>query len=128
MRLIRTLEQIIEWRGQPDVIHCDNGPENISSVMQNWASRKEIRIEYIQPGKPQQNAYIERFNRTVRYEWLGLICTKVQNISGKASMRSGYSLRNGCTTTITSAQIWPWAVSRLNNGWPWPHNATSCSY
>ena len=69
-RVIRALKQIIEWRGKPAVIRCDNGPENISGEIQNWASRTGIRLEYIQPGKPQQNAYIERFNRTVRYEWL----------------------------------------------------------
>jgi putative transposase len=69
-RIIRALEQIIEWRGQPGVIRCDNGPENISGLIQAWADRNGIRLDYIQPGKPQQNAYVERFNRTVRYEWL----------------------------------------------------------
>jgi putative transposase len=69
-RIIRALEQIMEWRGQPAVIRCDNGPENISGLIQAWADRSGIRLEYIQPGKPQQNAYVERFNRTVRYEWL----------------------------------------------------------
>ena len=38
--------------------------------MQNWASRRAVRLEYIQPGNPQQNAYVERFNRTVLYKWL----------------------------------------------------------
>jgi putative transposase len=70
LRVIRSLDQIIEWRGKPAVIRCDNGPEYISGELQNWAQRHSIRIEYIQPGKPQQNAYVERFNRTVRYEWL----------------------------------------------------------
>jgi len=69
-RVIRALERVMEWRGRPLVIRCDNGPENISGLIQNWAARRGIRIEYIQPGKPQQNAYVERFNRTVRYEWL----------------------------------------------------------
>ena len=69
-RLIRTLNQIIGWRGPPKVIRCDNGPENVSGAVQTWASKHGIRIEYIQPGQPQQNAYIERFNRTVRYDWL----------------------------------------------------------
>lgn len=69
-RVIRYLEQIISWRGQPQAIRCDNGPEYVSTTLQNWANKKKIRIEYIQPGKPQQNAYVERFNRTVRYEWL----------------------------------------------------------
>jgi putative transposase len=69
-RIIRALEQIIEWRGKPAAIRCDNGPENISGLIQAWADRQGIRMDYIQPGKPQQNAYVERFNRTVRYEWL----------------------------------------------------------
>jgi putative transposase len=69
-RVIRTLSQIIEWRGKPQSIRCDNGPENISGTLKAWALQNHIRIEHIQPGKPQQNAYIERFNRTVRYEWL----------------------------------------------------------
>lgn len=69
-RVIRALEQIIEWRGKPAAIRCDNGPENISGAVQSWAARRQIRMDYIQPGKPKQNAYVERFNRTVRYEWL----------------------------------------------------------
>jgi len=69
-RVIRALNQIIEWRGKPLAIRCDNGPENISGVIQAWAQQAGITLQYIQPGKPQQNAYIERFNRTVRYEWL----------------------------------------------------------
>ena len=69
-RVIRALEQIIEWRGHPKVIRCDNGPEYISGALKSWAEQRNIRIQYIQPGKPQQNAYIERYNRTVRYAWL----------------------------------------------------------
>ncbi|WP_404542892.1 IS3 family transposase [Dyella agri] len=70
MRVIRSLEQIIQWRGQPEVIRCDNGPEYISGAFLTWAEQRGIRIEHIQPGKPQQNAYVERYNRTVRYDWL----------------------------------------------------------
>ena len=69
-RVIRSLERIIEWRGKPKIIRCDNGPEYISYALQNWAKKQKIKLEYIQPGKPQQNAYIERYNRTVRYDWL----------------------------------------------------------
>jgi len=69
-RVIRSLEQIIEWRGQPMRIRCDNGPEYVSTTMQNWAQKRGIVLEFIQPGNPQQNAYIERYNRTVRYDWL----------------------------------------------------------
>lgn len=69
-RVIRTLENIIAWRGKPDAIRCDNGPEYISAALITWTKRHEIKLTYIQPGKPQQNAYIERYNRTVRYDWL----------------------------------------------------------
>lgn len=69
-RVVRTLEQIIEWRGCPQEIRCDNGPEYISARLQSWAKRKGIHLRYIQPGKPQQNGYVERYNRTVRYDWL----------------------------------------------------------
>ena len=70
LRVIRTLENIIEWRGKPQVIRCDNGPEYISRALLDWADQQGIRLEHIQPGKPQQNAYVERYNRTVRYDWL----------------------------------------------------------
>jgi putative transposase len=69
-RVIRALKQITEWRGRPNIIRCDNGPENTSAEIQTWAEQSGIAFQYIQPGKPQQNAYVERFNRTVRYEWL----------------------------------------------------------
>lgn len=69
-RVIRSLDQIIEWRGRPQMIRCDNGPEYISGVTLAWAEKRGIHIEFIQPGQPQQNAYVERYNRTVRYDWL----------------------------------------------------------
>jgi putative transposase len=69
-RVIRSLERIIEWRGRPGRIRCDNGPEYVSAALTVWANRRGIHVEFIQPGKPQQNAYIERYNRTVRYDWL----------------------------------------------------------
>ena len=66
----RALDQIIEWRGKPDRLRCDNGPEFISHDLKQWADRHGIQLEFIQPGNPQQNAYVERYNRTVRYSWL----------------------------------------------------------
>ncbi|WKD50518.1 IS3 family transposase [Microbulbifer spongiae] len=70
IRVTRALNQLLEWRGKPSTIRCDNGPEFISHEFVAWAKKRRIRIEYIQPGKPQQNAYIERANRTIRYSWL----------------------------------------------------------
>ena len=71
-RVIRSLEQIIEWRGAPDAIRLDNGPENIAQALVDWANSRRITLMYIQPGKPTQNAYIELYNRTVRHEWLDM--------------------------------------------------------
>jgi putative transposase len=85
-RVIRTLEQLIEWRGQPKEIRCDNGPEYISTKLQRWAELQKIRLLYIQPGNPQQNAYIERFNRTVRYDWLNQeIFTNIKEVQDKST-------------------------------------------
>ena len=69
-RVIRSLEQIMQWRGTPKVLRCDNGPEYISESIVNWAKRRGIRMEYIQPGKPQQNGFVESFNGKFRDECL----------------------------------------------------------
>jgi len=71
-RVVRALEQIMEWRGKPAALRCDNGPEYLSQTLVNWVNQQQITLIYIQPGKPTQNAYIERFNRTARHEWLDM--------------------------------------------------------
>jgi len=67
----RLVERADFDRGKPMSIRVDNGPEYVSATLQTWAQKRGIRLVYIQPGKPQQNAYVERYNRTVRQEWLG---------------------------------------------------------
>ena len=85
-RVIRSLNQIIEWRGKPKRLRCDNGPEYISHKLANWAEKNSIELLFIQPGKPQQNAYIERFNRTVRYDWLShYIYYDIEELQNKAT-------------------------------------------
>lgn len=69
-RLIRVLSSLIDCYGAPDAIRLDNGPVMISEAFTEWAAAKGISIRYIQPGKPNQNAFIERFNRTYRTEVL----------------------------------------------------------
>jgi len=69
-RVIRALDNIIQWRGKPKALRCDNGPEYISHTLAEWANKHGISLAFIQPGNPQQNAYVERYNRTVRHEWL----------------------------------------------------------
>ena len=66
----RALDQVIEWRGKPRQIRCDNGPEYISELLAGWAEDRGIDVLFIQPGNPQQNAYVERYNGTVRCDWL----------------------------------------------------------
>ncbi|VVE46218.1 integrase [Pandoraea iniqua] len=68
--VIRTLKHHLEWRGKPKVIRCGNGPEYLNAAIVTWTQKQAMRLEYIEPSKPQQNAYFERFNRTARYEWL----------------------------------------------------------
>lgn len=60
------LDQIASSRGYPKRIRLDNGPEHISGNFIQWAKSHDISLQFIQPGKPAQNAYIERFNRTYR--------------------------------------------------------------
>jgi len=69
-RVVRVLENLLLWRAVPKQIRMDNGPELISQRLERWAKEKHIELLHIQPGKPAQNAYIERFNRTFREDVL----------------------------------------------------------
>lgn len=69
-RVVRVLDRISVWRGYPKQLRMDNGPELISSQLVAWCHQHDVEMLYIQPGKPNQNAYIERFNRTFRQEVL----------------------------------------------------------
>lgn len=69
-RVIRVLEQVIAWRGQPQAIRLDNGPELTADRFMTWCAERGIELRDIQPGQPDQNAFIERFNRTYRTEVL----------------------------------------------------------
>jgi putative transposase len=62
------LDKLIDWRGRPQKIRVDNGPEFIANAMQVWAIENKIELKFIQKGKPHQNGYIERFNRSYREE------------------------------------------------------------
>ncbi len=65
-RVIQVLQRCIELHGKPNIVRLDNGPEFISSRLAHWAGQQAITLQFIQPGKPTQNAYIERFNRSYR--------------------------------------------------------------
>ena len=68
--MYRELETLAEWRGRPDTIRFDNGPEFISEVLSHWYKKSGVEWVFIQPGKPTQNSLIERVNRTFRQDVL----------------------------------------------------------
>lgn len=70
LRVIRVLEYLKEFRGLPQMIRADNGPEFISDALDQWCRENNITLAYIQPGKPTQNAYVERCNGNIRREFL----------------------------------------------------------
>ena len=69
-RVVRILEIMEEEYGLPEHIRVDNGPELISHRLGDWCNQKNIKLKFIQSGKPMQNAYIERFNRLFREDVL----------------------------------------------------------
>jgi putative transposase len=68
--LTRILDGICSQRGRPAVIRTDNGPEFCGKAMLNWAHRNAVMLRLIEPGKPNQNAYVESFNGRLRDECL----------------------------------------------------------
>lgn len=68
--VVATLKKVIHEYGKPDKIRVDNGPEFISTLFTDWCRGRGITVQHIQPGKPCQNGYIERFNRTYRQDIL----------------------------------------------------------
>lgn len=87
LRIIRVLDRIAFLRGYPVKLRMDNGPELTSVRLAAWAEEHGIRLEFIKPGKPTQNTYIERFNRTYREEVLDMCVfrtlSEVREITGK---------------------------------------------
>ena len=65
-RVVRELDRIAAYRGYPLKLRLDNGPELISLALAEWAEEHGVVLEFIKPGKPMQNGFIERFNRTYR--------------------------------------------------------------
>lgn len=70
VRVVRLLAQLVAVHGAPTALRCDNGPELIAEALTSWCAAQGIVLQHIQPGKPNQNAFIERFNRTYRTEVL----------------------------------------------------------
>ena len=82
-RVVRVLNQLVEVYGRPEAICLDNGPELTTDSFVDWAEEHGVKLMFIQPGKPNQNAFIERFNRSFRQEvldaWLFNAVSEVQD-------------------------------------------------
>ena len=86
-RLTRVLDWIIELKGTPERIRTDNGPEFTSSHFMDWCEQRGITQLYIEPGKPKQNGFIERFNRTFREDILdAYIFESISQLQTKADI------------------------------------------
>jgi len=85
LRVIRVLEYLKEFRGLPHIIRVDNGPEFISHKLDQWCRQNKITLVFIQPGKPMQNAYVERCNGNIRKELLNAyVFTTLAEVREKA--------------------------------------------
>ena len=71
-RVARYLDELAGHLGLPDEIVLDNGPEGTSRAMFGWSERTGVRLRFIEPGKPVQNAFVESFNGKLRDECLNL--------------------------------------------------------
>ena len=69
-RVVRVLTRVVAERGRPNEIVCDNGPEFIGRALEIWAEENNVKIRFIQPGKPVQNCFVESFNGRFRDECL----------------------------------------------------------
>jgi putative transposase len=96
-RVVRVMEQLDEMYGLPSTVRVDNGPEFLAEAFQSWCLEHGIEIRYIQPGKPNQNAYVERFNKSYREEILDAYLFET-------STRRSSSRTSGCSTTTTSGR------------------------
>jgi putative transposase len=85
LRVIRTLERLKETRGLPEMIRTDNGPEFISFKLDAWCRENKVQLLFIQPGKPMQNGYVERCNRSIREDLLNAFLFKsLDDVNQKA--------------------------------------------
>jgi len=134
-RVAQVLQRLIEMRGKPARLVTDNGPEFISRALDAWAYAHEIELHFIEPGKPNQNAYVESFNGRMRDEclnehWfmsLGQAREKIETwrqdynaVRPRASRWTTPSSRAstaGCATSISTSSCSSRWLTRSTNCW-----------
>ena len=71
-RVVRVLDQVVAWYGKPQQITIDNGPEFAGRALDTWAYAHSVTLDFIEPGKPNQNGHLESFNGKFRDECLNV--------------------------------------------------------
>jgi putative transposase len=121
-RVIRSLEQLKQYRGLPKMIRVDNGPELISGKLDNWCKSNNIQLAFIQPGKPTQNAFIERFNGSLRKEVLNAYVfrtlSEVRDLTEKWMIDYNYERPHESLNNKTPMDILM-AEKKINSNFVW---------
>ena len=121
-RVVQSLERAVDARGAPDELIIDNGPEFIGKALDAWAWARGVRLHFIDPGKPIQNAYIESFNGRFRDECLNDRGSRPWATHGTRSTRGGRTtIRSGPTARSAIARRTS-SSSSPRTGHPSPHS------
>ena len=116
-RVVRILNMLAQWHGYPSQLRLDNGPELIAQLLADWAAEHAVTLAHIQPGKPAQNAFIERFNRTYRRVTCALHVAKRcwMRICLIRWPKPKRSPKIGWKNTMPFGRTKPWAMYRPTN-------------
>jgi len=122
-RVIRTLEQISLYRTLPQMIRVDNGPEFISDKFDQWCKFHQIQLVFIQPGKPMQNGFVERFNGSIRRELLNAYVfrslSEVKQMVKEFTIDYNYHRPHDSLGDKTPGQLWT-ETQEKNSNFEWP--------
>lgn len=119
-RVIRALEQIISWRGKPAFLRCDNGPENVSGAVQNWAAKRQIRMEHIQAGE----AAAKRLRRTSQPDGALRMAVAVLLVGSGRSPVIRYAVMYDYNRDCPNMALGGFTPKQRL---PWPHSSTSAN-
>jgi len=109
------LDRLIILRGAPESITSDNGSEFTGKAMDHWAHQAGVKLNFIRPGKPVENGYIESFNGRLRDE-----CLNVEVFLDLSDARGNSTSGEG--TTTNSVRTARWRIERRTNSPVWPCN------
>lgn len=103
-KVVEQLDRLVAERGAPDSITIDNGSEFAGREMETWAYEKGVKLDFIRPGKPAQNGFIESFNGRLRDECLNVeVFFDLEDAREKIERwREDYNFNRDCNTKCVS--------------------------